>query len=139
MKDFFILKLRTRKKISLYFYNLMLIIGIIFFFPYGPNSETSRVLFWLAFTVIYFINSKYFLFFLDKIIVLENEVIFVRKILKEIKVEKTDVKSIKVTFGGFFEIRTSKIKIVGLCDFDGFSRFVEDIRRTNTDLITKGC
>ena len=79
------------------------------------------------------------MFFIKEIIVLKDEVIFVKKILKEVKVNKSEIKSINVKFGGMLEIKLNEKTLYGFSDFDGFSSFVENVRKVNPELVTKGC
>ena len=117
-----------------------MIFGILILFLINPKQDASFDLFRIAFVLIYIYNSRIFLFFLNTIVVLEDEVIFVKKYLKEIKVRKEDIISINVKFGGMLVIKMKNgEKIVGFCDFDGFTRFVEDVRIHNNNLITSGC
>jgi len=140
MENLLILRLKLSRKFHLYVYNIAMIFAILILFLITPKQDATFDLFRIAFVLIYIYNCRIFLFFLNTIVVLEDEVIFVKKYLKEIKVRKEDIISINVKFGGMLEIKIkNNKKIIGFCDFDGFSRFVENIRMNNNNLITKGC
>lgn len=36
-------------------------------------------------------------------------------------------------------IKTKNQKITGFGEYDGFSRFVEDVKKFNPEVVTKGC
>lgn len=88
--------------------------------------------------LILFINAFHFLKMPVEISVRDGQVSFKDIFGKEKSTTMGNIQEISITNGGLL-IKTESFKVKGFGEFDGFSKFVENVRSINPLVKIKGC
>ena len=131
------LELNKFLKYSIWALPVLSAIIFIIFLIYA-DIDNTKLLFALPFFGFAFWNwSKYFKRPV-RIGVFKDYANLYNILSKETMIKFSDIKSIESDRSKALIIRTKSDKILGINGFDEFSRFVEDVRITNKDLLVKG-
>jgi len=138
MNKKYTLEINKFLKYSIWALPLLSIMILIIFFIAADIHHNVKILFTLPFFGFAFFNWSKYLRRPVKLDVFEDSAILHNIFNKETNISFSDITSIESNNSQALIIRTRSNKIIGVNGFAEFSRFIEDAKAINKEIIVKG-